>query len=85
MKMPAFHNGHDQKFGASATNWAGAVSNVLTFDPAKKSITGTKVKIFVTTPAQFVALVPNFWSWLLWKAGIFMHNDVAILEQVSYL
>ena len=45
--------------------------------------TGTKIKLFDTTPTQFVALAPNIWSWPMWKAGIFMHHDVSILEQVS--
>jgi hypothetical protein len=40
--------------------------------------------VFETTPKQFVALAPNFWSCQIWKAGIFMHHDLAILEQVSY-
>ena len=45
--------------------------------------TGTKIKLFDTTPTKFVALAPNIWSWPMWKAGIFMHHDLCILEQVS--
>ena len=36
MKIPAFHIGQDQMFGASATNWVGVVSNNLIFVPVKK-------------------------------------------------
>ena len=62
--------------------------SVLFLQKARVSIllfffTGTKIKLFDTTPTQFVALAPNIWSWPMWKAGIFMHHDVSILEQVS--
>jgi len=43
---------------------------------------GKKVASFDTTPNQFVSLVPNFWSWPMWKAAMFMHHDVAVLEEV---
>ena len=36
MKIPAFHIGQDQMFGASATNWVGVVSNNLILVPVKK-------------------------------------------------
>ena len=36
MKIPAFHIGQDQMFGAIATNWVGVVSNNFIFVPVKK-------------------------------------------------
>jgi len=45
---------------------------------------GTKVNEFDSTPKGFIPLVPSFWSHKNWKAAIFMHHDVAVLEQVGY-
>ena len=45
-------------------------------------IPGKKINTFDTTPKQFVSLVPNFWCWPMWKSAMFMHHDLAVLEQV---
>ena len=45
-------------------------------------IPGKKINTFDTTPNQFVSLIPNFWCWPLWKSAMFMHHDLAVLEQV---
>ena len=43
--------------------------------------TRKKIHTFDTTPKQFVSLIPNFWCWPMWKVAMFMHHDVAVLEQ----
>jgi len=48
----------------------------------EKKLTRKKIHTFDTTPKQFVSLIPNFWCWPMWKAAMFMHHDVDVLEQV---
>ena len=48
------------------------------------SSSGTKHTLFDTTPKGFIPLAPGFWELHNWKAAVFMHHGVDILEQVSY-
>ena len=40
--------------------------------------------LFDMPPKGFVTLTPSFWSWTLWKLAVHMHDDVPVLEKVSY-
>ena len=51
---------------------------------SSSSSSGTKHKLFDTTPKGFIPLAPGFWELHNWKAAVFMHHGVDILEQVSY-
>jgi len=45
-------------------------------------LSGQNVPSFDTAPKGFIALTPSFWSVPNWKAAIFMHHNVQLLEQV---
>ena len=47
-----------------------------------EQLSGQNVPSFDTAPKGFIALTPSFWSVPNWKAGIFMHHNVQLLEQV---
>ena len=47
-------------------------------------VAGKKFTNFDTSPKGFVALVPSFWSWPMWKSAIYIQYDVVVLEQVCY-
>ena len=47
-------------------------------------LAGTKIKEFDPSPKGCIHLAPGFWLLLLWESSFFMHNDVHVLEQVTY-